>query len=431
MGNRLRIAIYAQLVPSASTGGVESVVIGLLRAIGQHLTDGDEEYVVIGPQKDHEWLRPFIGANQKLIPARPVRGHTVKKLIHLYLKSTERYLGAGASPWPELPVSDGFYESLNCDVIHFPYQKYVLCAMPSIFNPHDLQQLHFPRFFKPEAIAQRDGIMRGACNYANTIVTASEWVKQDIIRHYQIHADKIQVIPWAPPTEVAPAPTEALLSEVRRKYDIKPEYCFYPAVTWAHKNHLRLLEAVVLLRDKHDLTLNLVCTGGQEEPMWSRIQEYIEKNNLKSQVQFLGFVPREELRALYRMSRFLVVPTLFEASSGPIYEAWQDNTAVVCSNVTSLPDQVQDAGLVFDPYSVERMAEAMRRIATNPDERNVLVMRGQKRLQEFSWQRTARAYRAVYRRAADRPLNEEDKELLAWDWMRFPDKFRKDKRNNQ
>jgi glycosyltransferase involved in cell wall biosynthesis len=187
---------------------------------------------------------------------------------------------------------------------------------------------------------------------------------------------------------------------------------------------------LVMLREKFDLRLNLVCTGGQEEPTWSRIQEFISKNKLNDQVKFLGYVTREELRALYRMSRFLVVPTLFEASSGPIFEAWQDNTAVACSNVTSLPDQVQDSAQIFDPLSVESMAEAMRRIATRPGERERLIKRGQKRLQEFSWQRTARAYRAVYRRAANQPLNEEDRQLLAWDWMRFPDKNHKDKRKN-
>jgi glycosyltransferase involved in cell wall biosynthesis len=272
MGNRLRIAIYAQLVPSPSTGGVDSVLIGLLSAIGQHLSDGDEEYVIIGPQKDSEWLKPFMGPNQKLIPAKPMRGHYVRKLIQFGQTATDKLLGAGKSPWLELPVSDGFYESLGCDVIHFPYQKYVLCSLPSIYNPHDLQQLHFPRFFTPLEIAQRDSIMRGACHYAHTIVTASEWVKQDIVQHYHTHPEKIQVIPWAPPTEVAKAPSDDFLAQVKRKYNLSLEYCFYPAVTWEHKNHLRLLEALVMLRDKFDLRLNLVCTGGQEEPTWSLIQ---------------------------------------------------------------------------------------------------------------------------------------------------------------
>jgi glycosyltransferase involved in cell wall biosynthesis len=239
------------------------------------------------------------------------------------------------------------------------------------------------------------------------------------------------VIPWAPPTEAAGIPTDDFLVQVRRKYHLKPEYCFYPAITWAHKNHLRLLDALVLLREQYGLTLNLICTGGLEEPMWSRIQEHINKNNLSDQVRFLGYVGRDELRALYRMSRFLIVPTLFEASSIPIYEAWQDNTAVACSNVTSLPDQVQDAALVFDPLSVESMAEAMRRIAADPDQRDGLVKRGQKRLQEFSWKLTARAHRAIYRRAANQPLSEEDRQLVAWDWMRFPDKNPFDKRNMQ
>ena len=51
--------------------------------------------------------------------------------------------------WPEVPVSDGFFESLGCEVVHFPTQGYVLCALPTIYNPHDLQHLHYPQFFTP------------------------------------------------------------------------------------------------------------------------------------------------------------------------------------------------------------------------------------------------------------------------------------------
>jgi len=88
--------------------------------------------------------------------------------------------------------------------------------------------------------------------------------------------------------------------------------------------------------------------------------------------------------------------------------------------VTSLPEQAADAALLFDPLSAEAIAEAVAKMATNPELRDDLRKRGASRLQDFSWERTAKAYRAVYRRAAGYRLSEEGRWLLSWDWMREP-----------
>jgi glycosyltransferase involved in cell wall biosynthesis len=95
---------------------------------------------------------------------------------------------------------------------------------------------------------------------------------------------------------------------------------------------------------------------------------------------------------------------------------------VASSNATALPDQVHDAGLLFDPKDVCAMADAIERMTTNEELRDDLRERGYRRIGDFDWERTAKAYRAVYRRAADRPLSEGDRMLLQWDWMREPEK---------
>jgi glycosyltransferase involved in cell wall biosynthesis len=114
------------------------------------------------------------------------------------------------------------------------------------------------------------------------------------------------------------------------------------------------------------------------------------------------------------------LPTLYEADSFPIYEAWLDGLPVACSNVTALPEQVMDAALLFDPISVESISSALAKMATDNELRKELSKRGYRRVKDFDWERTAKAYRAVYRRAGNFPLTEEDRSLLAWDWMREP-----------
>jgi glycosyltransferase involved in cell wall biosynthesis len=437
MKEPLTIAINAQLIPDQSNGGIESVLIGLISALGK-LCDGPEEYIIIGHWQEPEWLNPYIGPNQHIIlgprPSpqvedwKPGRLEPFKRILGP-LRPSLRAVWRELFPlppepvlpsWPEVPLSDGFYEKLSSDVIHFPWQNFVVCAIPSIYNPHDLQHLHYPQFFTPSTITRRETIYPIGCHLAKTVVVGSHWIKEDVVRQYHTDPNKIQVIPWAPPTQAYPEPSPELLNSVIIKYKLDRPFAFYPAMTWKHKNHIRLLEALAFLRDQKGVTINLVCTGAFISDHWPQIMTIVNSLNLGEQVQFLGMVSKEELRAIYRLAQFVVVPSLFEAASGPVFEAWQDNVPVTCSTVTSLPEQVGDAALLFDPYSVEAIADAVQRLSMDPILRTELVKGGQRRLQDFSWERTARAYRAVYRRAASYPLTEEDQYLLSWDWMRSP-----------
>jgi glycosyltransferase involved in cell wall biosynthesis len=236
-----------------------------------------------------------------------------------------------------------------------------------------------------------------------------------VSRQYNVHSSKIAVIPWAPPTQAYAPPAPGEDEATRIKFGLPENFAFYPAMTWPHKNHLRLLEALACLK-KEGLVVPLVCTGNRG-PFWPKIEEAIKALHLGAQVHFPGLVSREELQSIYRSCRFVVVPTLFEAASGPVFEAWNAGAAVACSNVTSLPQQVGDAALVFEPTDVRAIAGAIRQMFGEPKFRQDLIARGRRRLADFNWERTARAYRAVYRRAAMRPLNDEDQKLLSWDWM--------------
>lgn len=419
-------------------GGVEQAALGLVCSLGR-LQDGDEEFMLVARSPEHiESLRKYSGDNQRfVVKSPPVSGpniqasllqgamrriiaRTAKPLVPVVRRILEAIMDRHTCTWPELTISDGFFESLGCDVIHFPFQEFVLSALPSIYNPHDLQHLHYPQFFTPRELAWRETVYRGGCQYAHTVVVGTEWVKNDIIQHYRLSATKIQVIPWAPPTDVYPEPSCEDVVRVRRTFNLTDPFCIFPAVTWPHKNHLRLFDALAYLRDHRNLRIRVVCTGTPHAKFGPNVQKRIKILGLEDQVSFLGFVSEKDLRCLYRLSQFLILPTLFEADSCPIFEAWREGVPVACSNVTALPDQVQDSALLFDPKDVQDIARALARMAMKADTRQMLIERGYRRVKDFDWDRTARAYRAVYRRAAGHPLTEEDRWLLQWDWMREP-----------
>jgi glycosyltransferase involved in cell wall biosynthesis len=416
----LRVAVEAQLFPDCGAGGIEGVVIGLIRALGR--LDGPEQYVVIGPPVGHEWLLSHAGSNTAVVPAPPREksprpsAYSLKSMLGP-LRPMARILWRSAFPVTP-PASNGWYETLGCHVLHFPYQTYARTTIPCVFNPHDLQHRHYPQYFDGPEIARRERLYRTACREAQAVAVASQWVKTDIVRQYAIDPKRIQVIPWAPPTAMHDAPSDGAVAEVRRKLDLDEQFALYPAMTWPHKNHRRLLEAMAVLRDR-GVELNLVCTGALHQA-WPGIREQLSALRLEDRVRFVGMLPAAELRAVYRLASFVVVPTLFEASSLPVFESWEAGAAVTCSTVTSLPEQAGDAALLFDPTKVDAIADAVGRMAADPALREDLRRRGARRLAYFSWDRTARAYRALYRRAAGRQLSDDDAGLLAWDWMRKP-----------
>ncbi len=439
---RLRVAINAQLLPDGPSGGIATVLRAL--AALTDLDDGLEEYVFIAPFEDPEWMRPMLPPGQRIVRGPEWMSSEAWNIDHLepfkrrlgplrpMARGVKRFLAATAqatvgtvSVEPDFakqfaPVtSRSFFQSLGCDVIHFPFQSFEGCGVPSVYNPHDLQHLHLPEFFTPSEISRRERVYPAACRAAHTVVVASQFVKRDIVERYSIPSNRVQVIPWAPPPlpNLSQEADESIIRAIHEKYDLADRpFVLYPAMIWEHKNHLRLLEAVAHLRDNEGLQLRVICTGFKTD-FWPNVETRLHELDLNELVTFPGLLPFEELNALYRAAQFVFVPTLFEAASAPVFEAWQQGVPVACSTVTSLPEQVADAALLFDPFSVKEIASALARMTADLTLREDLRRLGTLRLKDFSLERTAKAYRAIYRRAAGRELNEEDRWILGRDWM--------------
>lgn len=380
----MRVVINAQLDPQTS-GGIAQVVMGLAHGLAQ--LEGDEgdrdEYVFVCSEASAAWLRPFIGSKhrQSLLAGR----------IEINRRGGESQGG--------VRDSDGFWESYDPDVLHFPYQAYTRTQVPTVFNPHDLQHVHLPEFFTDQERARRDALYGEACRHAAVVATASQWVCDDVVRYFDLPLHKVQVIPWGAPTEAYRRPSDELIARTLQRYAIAKPFAIYPAQTWPHKNHARLLDALRRTIDHGGVDLNLVCTGGLTRH-FDAVTHHIDALNLKSRVRMVGWVDEETLMALYASARFMIVPTLFEAASFPVLEAFSNRLPVACSRVTSLPEQVGDAALLFDPTDVDQMADAMQALATNDDLCEELSRRGTQRIAQATWRRTAESYARLYRSVA-------------------------------
>ena len=414
----LVVGIDARL-RSGESGGVEQFIIGLASGLSR-LTDGPERYVFLCEDGDADWLRPHLGGPCELafpLGGRPRPPGPMARLRHRavtvapWLRGARfrfrRLVGWTLSP---LASSDGTLEAAGAQVIHFPMQSAFLTERPSIYQPWDLQHLHLPDFFTPEVIAIREQAYRTFCARAERVVVATRWAKRDLAERYGLDPQKIAVVPVPPPFSAYPAVAESALTSPWRR-SLPERFLLYPAQTWKHKNHLRLLQALALLRDERGIEISLVCSGARNDH-FRAISREIRRLRLDRQVRFVGFVSAEELQVLYRTSRALIFPSLFEGWGLPVVEAFSAGLPVACARVTSLPDLVGDAALLFDPNQVTDMAEAIRRIWTDEPLRRHLAQAGRARVRDLDWTHTGRVFRALYRNLAHRTRS-GDLELLA------------------
>lgn len=409
----LRVAVEARLV-SGLAGGVESVVIGLADSLSR-LADGDEEYLFGVWTDSREWIEPYISGNARLLELGP--GPVAPQSRRL--RSALKRVPAARSVWNTLPTargirlprSDGRVEQSGAELVHFPIQWAYLTDLPSIYHPHDLQHLHLPQNFTRRERLDRTVRYRTFCEQASLVAVTSSWVKRDVVEQFHLPAEKVAVIPLAPILGAYDEPPPEHASLVRRRYEVSERFVLYPAQTWPHKNHLALLEALAILRDERDLVVPLVCTGRLTE-FFPTIEKHMRRLRLDDQVRFLGFVPAADLKSLHRLATATVIPTRFEAASGPLWDSFLAETPAACSTVTSLPDQAGDAALLFDPERPAEIADAVAALWTDEALRQELVQRGLRNVQRLSWDRTARTFRAHYRRITKRPLTESDVELL-------------------
>lgn len=413
MRRPLRVCLDARVNPGKS-GGLEQFLIGMASGLSS-LQDGDEEYVFLVNDFSSSWITPFLGRAYRVLKIRDSSARKLRKSIAA--KPFIRRAWDWLTPYigdatVRVPRSDGTIEQAQVDVMHLTLQIGFLTDIPSIYHPHDLQYLHLPQFFSRRQRLAASVFQRTLSERARIVAVSSTWCKQDVMHQYGITSEKVKVVPLAPASSAYSEPAAAEMDGVQSRLSLPDSFVFYPAQTWQHKNHIGLLKALRWIRDQRGLSIPFVSSGFKNS-FFPVIEKTVRRLGLESQVTFAGFVAPAELKCLYSKCRCVVIPTKFEAASFPLWEAFLAGAPAACSNVTSLPQQAGNAALIFDPDNIEEMATAIYRLWTDEPLRQKLIALGRARVAQFSWDATARLFRAYYRYLGNRDLTEQDHTLLA------------------
>ena len=271
------------------------------------------------------------------------------------------------------------------EFIWFVGAEAVQIDLPYMAIVWDLQhrlQPWFPEVSSGGTWRQRESFYGEYLRRATFIIAGTEAGRMEIERFYQVTSNRIKILPHPTPAFTLNAkPSD--VDSVLKKYGLSRNYLFYPAQFWSHKNHVNLLLAAAALKRDHEIDLPVVFVGsnkGNEE----YVRTFASQLQPAIQAAFLGFVPLEDLVALYRAAFALSYVTFFGPENLPTLEAFALGCPVVASDVSGAREQLGDAALFVDPRNPIEIAGAIKKLYDDDNLRRTLIDKGRARAERWT-----------------------------------------------
>lgn len=269
------------------------------------------------------------------------------------------------------------------DVLYVPSHVLPLvCPQPSVVLVYDVGHRFFPRAHRATEWLYVEWAIRRHVRIASAIITISEAARQDLIRLYGAHPERVAVAYPAVDEHFAPVGAH-MVKAVRARYDLPSRYVLHVGTIKPRKNLPRLIEAFArIAREVPDVALVL---AGAAENGTLAVKHAIERHGLERRVQLLTYVDGADLPGLYTGAACTVVVSLHEGFGMPALEALACGAPTVVSNRGALPEVVGDAALLVDPLNVDSIAAALHSVLQDSALQYVLRVLGPRRARHFSW----------------------------------------------
>lgn len=253
---------------------------------------------------------------------------------------------------------------------------------------HDINFVHIPADLKWSNRKFYNYLFPRYAGKASRLATVSEYSKKDIVTTFGTDPGKIDVVYCGINTFYEPV-SEDIKKRVKEKYTGGAEFFIFVGTLHPRKNIIRLLQAFEIFKQSVYSNAKLLLIGRE---MYRTHEMHDFKNTMyyKDDVIFTGELPVEELKIVFASALCLTFVPYFEGFGIPPIEAMQCDVPVIASNVTSVPEVVDDAALMVDPYNTADISNAMQRVWLEPFLRKELVFKGRLRKLAFSWDRTSK-----------------------------------------
>ena len=264
----------------------------------------------------------------------------------------------------------------------------------SVLTVHDLSFVRVPESASPRLKAYLDRVVPTSVARATHVLADSSATKSDLVGLYDVQPEKVSVLLSGVSSRFRLQSDELILT-TRSKYGIgSAPYILSIGTVQPRKNYSRLIRAIASLRSQ-GYAHNLVIAGGKG---WlaDEMYETIRTTQMENFVKLIGFAEDADLPALYSGATCFAFPSLYEGFGLPVLEAMACGTPVVTSNVSSLPEVAGDAGLTVDPYDVEELTYALKRVIDDSELRISLINAGLVRAGQFTWGKSVSELMRIY-----------------------------------
>ena len=264
-----------------------------------------------------------------------------------------------------------------CDLVHTSDWVEPNTRAPKVTTVHDLVFRKYPETVDPLIRFTQSARLHKIIHNHTHIIADSMSTKEDLIKIYQLNSARIDVIYPGIEAQFQPVLKQDI-ERVKIKYKLPDQFVLSVGTQEPRKNLARLQEAM------NELKIPLVLVG---------------RHGWGAHTQTLGYVPDEDLPALYSAARVFAYPSLYEGFGFPVLEAMACGTPVVTSNVSSLPEIAGGAAILVDPTDPLQIADGIKQALTD---RQQLIKLGIAQAKRFSWANTAQQVLEVYEKVAHR-----------------------------
>lgn len=299
------------------------------------------------------------------------------------------------------------FDPKTYDIYHSSYYSFssqeALIDLPCILTIYDLIPIIFSKFFNKKSRNNFDSMIKEIDIDRNWVICISENTKNDFCNYTKMDPQRVFVTHLAASDYFYPVLNSEIITSTLQRYSIHHKPYILSLCTLEPRKNLSFLIRCFaqIIGSDPNLEINLVLVG---VPGWKNIDIFkavAENPQLKSRVIFTGYVPDQDLSAIYSGALAFVYPSLYEGFGLPPLEAMQCGTPVITSNTSSLPEVVGDAGIMIDPTQEDELCHALFKIVNDSNLRKTLSTRGLERSSQFSWAKCAEETANIYRLAIE------------------------------
>jgi glycosyltransferase involved in cell wall biosynthesis len=301
-----------------------------------------------------------------------------------------------------------YFDSKRYDIFHSTYYKLpskeLTCNLPRLLTIYDLIPIKFSRYISSSSASYFKEIINSIDINNDWVICISEYTRQEFCEYTRMPIERVFVCPLAADKQFHPVTNLDVIKETKENHKI-PENQYFLCLAsqlQLHKNIPHLIDSfVTLIHEQPNLDINLVLIGTNRykrpeiEKVLEKIAEYQDR------IIMTGYVPDEDLSAIYSGATAFIFPSLYEGFGLPVLEAMQCGTPVISSNSTSLPEVVGDAGILVDPTDQNQLCQAMLDVLTDEVLRESLKQKGLERAKQFSWKKCADQTVEIYKKIID------------------------------